>query len=168
MASFRFGAGWARFGITRPHMMELMTLPQLIHGQHKEAAMGIFQTISEVVLGQAATPVGTQADAQAAPASGQSAPWWSQAPAQNAADIEASLEQRAAAHGERLNWRTSIVDLMKLVGIDPSLDNRKALAAELGYTGDTGDSASMNIWLHRQVMRELAANGGRVPAELTD
>jgi hypothetical protein len=131
--------------------------------------MGIFQTISEVVLGQAATPLGTQAQAQPAPASGTAAPWWSQAaPTESGADIEASLEARAAERGERLNWRTSIVDLMKLVGIDPSLDNRKALAAELGYSGDTGDSAAMNIWLHRQVMRELAANGGRVPATLTD
>jgi len=131
--------------------------------------MNIFQTISEVVLGQAATPRGAQAEAQQPGAGGGTAPWWSQAaPAQNAPDIESSLEARAATHGERLNWRTSIVDLMKLVGIDPSLDNRKALARELGYTGDTGDSAAMNIWLHRQVMRELAAKGGRVPAELTD
>jgi hypothetical protein len=80
----------------------------------------------------------------------------------------ASLEARASARGERLNWKTSIVDLMKLLDIDPSLENRKELARELGYTGDTSDSASMNIWLHREVMRELAVNGGRVPAELTD
>ena len=131
--------------------------------------MSIFQTISEVVLGQAATPLGTKAEAHQPGSGGSATPWWSRATeGQNSADIEASLEARAATHGERLNWRTSIVDLMKLVGIDSSLDNRKALAAELGYTGDTSDSASMNIWLHRQVMRELAANGGRVPAELTD
>ena len=67
-----------------------------------------------------------------------------------------------------LNWRTSIVDLMKLLGIDSSLDNRKELARELGYTGATDGSAEMNIWLHKAVMRELAKNGGKVPASMTD
>jgi hypothetical protein len=67
-----------------------------------------------------------------------------------------------------LNWRTSIVDLMKLLGIDSSLDNRKELATELGYTGDKDGSAEMNIWLHKAVMKELAKNGGKVPANLTD
>ena len=67
-----------------------------------------------------------------------------------------------------LNWRTSIVDLMKLLGLDSSLDNRKELATELGYTGNKDGSAEMNIWLHREVMRQLAANGGKVPASLTD
>jgi hypothetical protein len=68
--------------------------------------------------------------------------------------------------GETLNWRESIVDLMKLLSIDASLANRKALAAELGYTGDTEDSAAMNIWLHKQVMQKLADNGGLVPDSL--
>jgi hypothetical protein len=72
----------------------------------------------------------------------------------------------AAENPEKLNWQTSIVDLMKLVELDPSLENRKALAGELGYTGDTKDSASMNFWLHRQVMIELAAAGGKVPDSL--
>ncbi|MFZ3117423.1 MAG: DUF3597 domain-containing protein, partial [Variovorax sp.] len=67
-----------------------------------------------------------------------------------------------------LNWRTSIVDLMKLLGLDSSLAARKELAAELSYGEDTSDSAKMNIWLHRQVMTKLAANGGTVPAELRD
>ncbi|MEJ8824392.1 DUF3597 domain-containing protein [Variovorax humicola] len=67
-----------------------------------------------------------------------------------------------------LNWRTSIVDLMKLLGLDSSLAARKELAAELSYAEDTSDSAKMNIWLHRQVMTKLAANGGTVPAELRD
>ena len=83
-------------------------------------------------------------------------------------DVEAQLEQRAAASGKQYNWRTSIVDLMKLVGMESSLAERKELAAELGYTGDTSDSASMNIWLHKQVMRKLAENGGKVPASLLD
>jgi Domain of unknown function (DUF3597) len=64
------------------------------------------------------------------------------------------------------NWRESIVDVMKLCGLDSSLANRKELAAELGFTGDTNDSASMNIWLHKQVMNQLAANGGHVPDSL--
>ena len=67
-----------------------------------------------------------------------------------------------------LNWRTSIVDLLKLLSLDSSLDSRKELAKELNYSGDTSDSASMNIWLHRQVMNKLAANGGKVPADLKD
>lgn len=83
-------------------------------------------------------------------------------------DVEAVLTEKVAAAGQQLNWRTSIVDLMKLLDLDPSLDNRKELAAELGYTGDTDDSATMNIWLHKQVMRALAENGGIVPAELKD
>jgi len=81
-------------------------------------------------------------------------------------DVDAILSAEAA--GKDLNWRTSIVDLMKLLGIDSSLDNRKELATELGYTGALDGSAEMNIWLHKAVMRELAANGGKVPADLTD
>lgn len=84
-------------------------------------------------------------------------------------DVEQNLTQLAASKGNPdLNWRTSIVDLMKLLGIDSSLDNRKELATELGYTGNKDGSAEMNIWLHREVMRQLAANGGKVPASLTD
>jgi pyruvate/2-oxoglutarate dehydrogenase complex dihydrolipoamide acyltransferase (E2) component len=96
-----------------------------------------------------------------------------QAPAQTAApaqpvDVEAVLNQMASTKGQTLNWRTSIVDLMKLLDLDSSLDKRKELARELGYSGDMSDSASMNIWLHKQVMRKLADNGGKVPAELKD
>ena len=83
-------------------------------------------------------------------------------------DIEAVLEARSKAAGQKLNWRTSIVDLMKLVDLDPSLANRKELAKELGYTGSTDDSAAMNVWLHKQVMRKLADSGGIVPAALRD
>ncbi|MDP1906847.1 MAG: DUF3597 domain-containing protein, partial [Hyphomicrobium sp.] len=67
-----------------------------------------------------------------------------------------------------LNYKTSIVDLMKLLGLDSSLDNRQQLATELGFTGDKDGSAEMNIWLHKEVMRQLAANGGRVPASMLD
>ena len=83
-------------------------------------------------------------------------------------DVEAILNQKLQASGQNLNWRTSIVDLLKLLDLDSSLQSRKELAQELNYTGDTGDSAKMNIWLHRQVMNKLAANGGKVPADLKD
>ena len=83
-------------------------------------------------------------------------------------DVEAILSGLAAKSDQKLNWQTSIVDLMKLLGLDSSLTERKGLAQELGYTGALDGSAEMNIWLHKQVMRELAANGGKVPAELLD
>ncbi len=84
-------------------------------------------------------------------------------------DVEQVLEAKMAEKGNPdLNWRTSIVDLMKLLDIDSSLDNRKELATELGYTGAKDGSAEMNIWLHKEVMRRLGENGGRVPANLTD
>ena len=83
-------------------------------------------------------------------------------------DVEAILESLAAKSGQKSNWRTSIVDLMKLVGMESSLAERKELAEELGYTGSTQDTATMNIWLHKQVLRKLAENGGKVPANLLD
>ena len=83
-------------------------------------------------------------------------------------DVEAVLNDLAQKNGQKLNWRTSIVDLMKLVGMDSSLDARKELAHELGYVGDTNDSAAMNVWLHKQVMKKLEENGGKVPADLKD
>ena len=84
-------------------------------------------------------------------------------------DVVTQLEQKAAANAEKLNWRTSIVDLMKLLDIDSSLTARKELAAELGCpAGLMGDSAKMNVWLHKTVMAKLAANGGNVPQELID
>jgi hypothetical protein len=83
-------------------------------------------------------------------------------------DVEKQLDDMAAKSSEKLNWKTSIVDLMKLLQLDSSLTARKELAKELNYTGDTNDSASMNVWLHRQVMNKVAANGGKVPADLKD
>jgi hypothetical protein len=87
------------------------------------------------------------------------------APAQTV-DVVPILEKAAAAKKEKLNWRTSIVDLMKVLDLDSGLGARKELAKVLGYTGDTNDSAKMNVWLHKQVMNKLAANGGKVPDEL--
>jgi hypothetical protein len=83
-------------------------------------------------------------------------------------DVEAILNNMAASAGQPLNWRTSIVDLLKLLNLDSSLQARKDLAAELHYSGNTSDTATMNTWLHRQVMNKLAANGGKVPADLKD
>ena len=105
----------------------------------------------------APTPTPAAPTPQAAPA----------APAQ-AVDVEAVLSGIASKKGSDLNWRTSIVDLMKLLDLDSSLANRKELATELGYTGEKDGSAEMNIWLHKAVMRELAKNGGTVPAGLKD
>lgn len=89
------------------------------------------------------------------------------APAQSV-DVEAVLSGIASRKNSDLNWRSSIVDLMKLLDLDSSLDNRKELATELGYTGAKDGSAEMNIWLHKAVMRELEKNGGTVPAGLKD
>ncbi len=98
-----------------------------------------------------------------------SAPAVSPAPApMSEVDVEAVLNAMAAKNSQKLNWKTSIVDLMELLDLDSSIGARKELAKELNYTGDTSDSASMNIWLHRQVMNKLAANGGKVPADLKD
>jgi hypothetical protein len=84
-------------------------------------------------------------------------------------DVAAQLEQKAAANAQKLNWRTSIVDLLKLLDIDSSLQARKELATELGCPANLmADSAQMNMWLHKAVMQKLAANGGKVPAELLD
>jgi len=83
-------------------------------------------------------------------------------------DVEQILNDKAQHSGQPLNWRTSIVDLLKLLELDSSLQSRKELAQELHYSGDTNNSATMNIWLHRQVMTKLAQNGGKVPADLKD
>jgi hypothetical protein len=81
-------------------------------------------------------------------------------------DVTAILDGLAAEHPEKLDWKRSIVDLMKLVGMDSSLSERKELAKELGYAGDFGDSAKMNIWLHKQVILKISENGGIVPEDL--
>ncbi len=86
--------------------------------------------------------------------------------AQPQVDVEAVLTRLATQNQEKLDWRKSIVDLMKLLNLDSGLSARKELAKELHYTGDTNDSAAMNIWLHKQVMIKLAENGGKVPDSL--
>lgn len=83
-------------------------------------------------------------------------------------DVATQLDQAAKSRGQDLNWRTSIVDLMKVVGMDASLQERRDLARELNFSGDTSDTAAMNMFLHRALMQKLADNGGRVPAEYLD
>jgi hypothetical protein len=100
------------------------------------------------------------AQASASPTAAPSAP-----PAQTV-DVAAIVDKAAAAKGEKLAWRTSIVDLMKALDLDSSLSARKQLAKELSYTGNTKDSAKMNVWLHQQIMTKLAANGGKLPADI--
>ncbi|MEO7497790.1 MAG: DUF3597 domain-containing protein [Massilia sp.] len=141
--------------------------------------MGILSNIFHKIFPSSHPAVAAQANQQtSAPASQQSATVQSQPVSQGAApppsapmdqvDVEAILTAKAQSAGQPLNWRSSIVDLLKLLDLDSSLQSRKELAQELNFTGDTSDSASMNIWLHRQVMNRLAANGGKVPADLKD
>jgi 3-oxoacyl-ACP reductase-like protein len=133
--------------------------------------MSIFSRIKDAIFGSTAkaapAPSPSAAPKPTATAAPKSAPAPTPTPAAPV-DVEAVLQGLAAKQKQPLNWRTSIVDLMKLVGLDSSLENRKELARELGYKGDTNDSAAMNIWLHKQVMTQLAAHGGKVPAELKD
>ena len=127
--------------------------------------MSIFGKIMGAIFGSSSTPAAAAPAGDAPAASGGSAPAAGGAPA-SAVDVAAIVDKAAAAKGEKLQWRTSIVDLMKALDIDSSLAARKDLAKELGYTGDTNDSASMNVWLHKQVMSKLAANGGKLPPEI--
>ena len=136
--------------------------------------MSIFGKIKDAIFGRKAqgqpapqprpqpSPTG---QGQAMPQINKPAP----APAQPVdVDVDAILAKAAAEKGERLNYKSSIVDLMKLLDLDASLDNRKELATELGYTGDKDGSAEMNIWLHKAVMKKLEENGGKVSADLKD
>ena len=120
---------------------------------------------TDVAAAEAPMPSG--ADAAAGGVAAQNAAT-AQAVANQQVDVEAVLNEMASKNPQKLNWRTSIVDLMKLVGMESSLAERKQLADELGYTGDKGDTATMNIWLHKQVMKKLEENGGKVPADLMD
>jgi hypothetical protein len=129
--------------------------------------MSIFGKIMSAIFGSKASA--TPASGGAATSAGSTAPSGGAsgggAPAQSV-DVAAILDKAVAAKKEKLEWRTSIVDLMKALDVDSSLGARKELAKDLKYTGDTNDSASMNIWLHKQMMAELAANGGKLPPEI--
>lgn len=146
--------------------------------------MGIFDKIKGAIWGtaEAAEPEAAPAPqapaaaapaASAAPAAPAATPAASAAPAAApaasaaaAVDVAAVLDAAVKASGQTLDWRKSIVDLMKALGLDSSLGHRKELAKELGYSGDTDDSAAMNIWLHKQVIQKLKDSGGKVPADL--
>ncbi|CAH0495776.1 DUF3597 domain-containing protein [Novosphingobium sp. CECT 9465] len=136
--------------------------------------MSIFSKIMDAISWKGTRPTQTGQTPKPAPAPAANAAPAPSAPAPAApapapaapVDVEANLTEMA--QGQSLNWRTSIVDLMKLLDIDSSLANRKELAQELGYTGALDGSAEMNIWLHKATMRKLAENGGKVPADLTD
>ena len=136
--------------------------------------MSIFGKIKDAIFGHKAeakpAPTGTaQAPTGQAPATQASPSPQPQPQTQQLGDVGRVLSQIASDKGNPdLNYKTSIVDLMKLLGMDSSLENRKELATELGYTGDKDGSAEMNIWLHKEVMKQLAAHGGKVPASLMD
>lgn len=126
--------------------------------------MSLFGTILSKIF-PANHPAVTGA-AQASPAGPAATPGASTTTTMPTVDVEAILNDMAKKNPQKLNWQTSIVDLMKLLGLDSSLSARKALAQELHYTGDTNDSATMNMWLQKQVMNKLAQNGGKVPEDL--
>jgi Domain of unknown function (DUF3597) len=123
--------------------------------------MSIFGKIMSAIFGTKADAAPSSGGATTSTGSSSA----SAAPAQSV-DVAPILDKAVAAKGEKLAWRTSIVDLMKALDIDSSLGARKELAKELGYSGDGNDSATMNIWLHKQVMAKLAANGGKLPPEI--
>jgi hypothetical protein len=137
--------------------------------------VSIFGSIMSKILGR--TPPSPITPAQAAPsaqtsgtttatASGQAATVSPSSPSGPQVDVAAVLDDLKKKATQELDWRHSIVDLMKLLSLDSSLASRKELAKELHYAGDTNDSASMNIWLHKQIMVNLAANGGKLPEDL--
>lgn len=131
-----------------------------ILGSHADAAPATGTTGAAAGSGSAPPSSSAATSAATTPASAPAA-------AAKTVDVAPILDKAVAAHkGEKLEWRTSIVDLMKALNLDSSLAARKELAKELGYTGDTNDSASMNVWLHKQVMSKLAANGGKLPPEI--
>jgi Domain of unknown function (DUF3597) len=139
--------------------------------------MGLFDNLMSKIFNRSSAAAGASTSSAAPTASGAQAAQPSTTPsagpggggtatASQQVDVTAILDGLAAKNPGKLDWRHSIVDLMKLVGMDSSLNARKQLATELHYSGDQSDSASMNIWLHKEVIRKLAENGGRVPQEL--
>ncbi|CUX41159.1 conserved hypothetical protein [Agrobacterium fabrum str. J-07] len=139
--------------------------------------MSFFNKIKDAIFGKAEAAPQTSAPAgtpttTASPA----APTQPASPAPTAAapaptgtvDVASILDAAVKKNGQKLDWKHSIVDLLKALDLDSSLTARKELASELGYTGDTSDSATMNIWLHKAVIKKLSENGGKVPADLLD
>lgn len=151
--------------------------------------MGIFDSIKKAIFGEAKAdtvattpgvspvpgapvpPSATSTSPAAMPAGtgggSSEARFGSPSPAQSV-DVAPILDKAVADSGQDLKWKTSIVDLLKALKLDSSLTARKELAHELGYTGSTDDSATMNVWLHKSVIKKLSENGGKVPADLLD
>ena len=130
--------------------------------------MSILGNILGKIFKKKDAPAAPTPQAQPTPtAPTQAAPAATPAPAAPV-DVDGILDFMNDQRDQKLNWRTSIVDLMKLTGMDSSLAERKELAGELGYTGDTSDTATMNIWLHKQVIQKIVDNGGQLPRDLTD
>jgi len=128
--------------------------------------MSILGSIVSTIFGHAqAAPAAPSSSPQSAPPTPSASPGMPPKPA-TPVDVAAVLDKLAAQHKEKLTWRLSIVDLMALLNLDSSLTARKALADELHYTGNKNDTATMNIWLHKQVMQKLVDNGGKVPDDL--
>lgn len=121
--------------------------------------MGIFDQIKHAIFNKAEAAASEAAASAVQTAAGSPA-------AAGAVDVAAILDRAAAASGQQLNWRTSIVDLMKALKMDSSLNARQELARELNYPGNVNDSATMNVWLHQELMKQLEAHGGRIPANL--
>jgi len=139
--------------------------------------VGIFDKIKGAIFGRAEAAEAPAPSSGSAPASQPAAPASPAAPAPTASappapaqpvDVAAILNAAVAAKKQKLNWKTSIVDLMKALDMESSLAERRELAAELGYTGSTSDTAAMNMWLHKALLKKLADNGGKVPADLLD
>ena len=128
--------------------------------------MGMLSNLMSKIFGHAAPAGAPASGAGAAPAGSSAAPGSAPAAAPQAVDVTAILDGMAAKNPEKLDWKHSIVDLMKLVGMDSSLGARKQLATELGYTGNQSDTATMNMWLQKQVLKKIADNGGKLPADL--
>jgi hypothetical protein len=135
-------------------------------GTREDNGMSILGKIFGKLFGTSAqaAPANEQVDPDSAPVVPSSS--GATEPKPSNVDIAPILDKAVAAKGQKLNWKTSIVDLMKALDLDSSLQARQELARELHYTGDINDSARMNIWLHGQVMKKVAENGGKVPADL--
>jgi hypothetical protein len=149
--------------------------------------MGIFDSIKKAIFGEAKAETATASTSASQPGASGSSSTPSTSPAEAPAsgsisgagpapmssatqqvDVAPILDKAVRDSGQQLNWKTSIVDLLKALKIDSSLTARKELAQELGYSGDTNDSATMNVWLHKAVIKKLSENGGKVPADLLD
>ncbi|CAB3799639.1 DUF3597 domain-containing protein [Pararobbsia alpina] len=133
---------------------------------HDHPATAASASTAAPVAAATSTPSAAPANTPSTPSTAAAQPSQPSATPMPTVDVEAVLTRMQEGNSQQLNWRTSIVDLLKLLKLDSSLDARKQLAAELHYTGNTEDSAAMNVWLHRQVMQKLAENGGKVPEGL--